>query len=219
VSSAEAATVAPPAVAGLVLAAGQAARMDGRPKPLLELDGQPLVRRLVMAMADCGLSPLLVVAGALATPVGAALHGTPARVVLQTDPQADLIGSQRLGLSALPSHNEAVLIALADQPLVDAAALRALLGRWTERPAGIDLIYPRVAGEPGNPVVAGARAVREVLASDARVGCRQWREVHPERAAAWDTDHPAYLMDLDTPQDLERFTRLTGHVLHWPDGG
>jgi hypothetical protein len=30
------------------------------------------------------------------------------------------------------------------------------------------------------------------------------------------TDNRRYRVDIDTPQDLERFARETGHALRWP---
>ena len=47
-------------IAGVVLAAGLSRRM-GRPKLLLPLDGRPLLRRTVEALAAAGLADLIVV--------------------------------------------------------------------------------------------------------------------------------------------------------------
>ncbi|MFM7705845.1 MAG: NTP transferase domain-containing protein, partial [Rubrivivax sp.] len=79
-----------PSIAGLVLAAGRAQRMGGRPKPLLELDGQPLISRLVGAMGEAGVGPVLIVipspglsspAAPFATAIARALEGSAARTV------------------------------------------------------------------------------------------------------------------------------------------
>jgi choline kinase len=32
------------------------------------------------------------------------------------------------------------------------------------------------------------------------------------------TDNRRYRVDVDTPEDLERFERETGHALRWPAG-
>jgi len=61
--------------------------------------------------------------------------------------------------------------------------------------------------------------VREqVLAGAVNVGCRQWQATHPEAVAPFVTDNRRYRVDVDTPEDLERFERETGHVLRWPAG-
>ena len=41
---------------------------------------------------------------------------------------------------------------------------------------------------------------------------------HPEAVAPFVTDNRRYRVDVDTPEDLERFERETGHVLRWPAG-
>ncbi len=48
--------------------------------------------------------------------------------------------------------------------------------------------------------------------------CRRWRESHPERVRWFDTDNTRYRIDIDTPEDLRRFTERTGHELRWPQG-
>jgi hypothetical protein len=60
-------------------------------------------------------------------------------------------------------------------------------------------------------------ALREQwLAGSADLTCRNWREKHPESVHWFDTDNRHYRMDIDTPEDLERFAARTGHALTWP---
>src|SRR5512138_244962 len=67
---------APPrgATGAAVLAAGGSARL-GRPKQLLVLDGEPLVRRAARAALEAGFAPVVVVVGAHEAEVRAALSG------------------------------------------------------------------------------------------------------------------------------------------------
>jgi len=204
-----------PALAGVVLAAGRASRLAGRPKPLLELDGVPLVARVVDALQAVVVPPVIVVAGALRERIAQATATRPVRLLPQPDPASELIDSQRLGLAAVPPGHD-VIVALADQPLLAPSSLQALAQAWAQRPEGVEVLYPRVTGEPGNPVVASARAVAQVLASPSGIGLRQWREAHPSAAQPWDTEDTAFTLDLDTPQDLLAFEQSTGRALRWP---
>jgi hypothetical protein len=45
---------------------------------------------------------------------------------------------------------------------------------------------------------------------------RQWREANPERVQWFDSDNQRFRVDIDTEDDLLRFTERTGHVLRWP---
>ena len=57
-------------VAGILLAAGEGSRL-GRPKAMIELGGQSLVRRGIALLRDGGADPVIVVTGATG-PLGTA---------------------------------------------------------------------------------------------------------------------------------------------------
>jgi molybdenum cofactor cytidylyltransferase len=83
------------------------------------------------------------------------------------------------------------------------------------------MVVPRVkraGGEtvPGNPLMFDATLREQWLAGDADLACRKWREANPGRVHWFDTDNQRYSVDIDTPEDLERFAASTGHRLAWP---
>jgi molybdenum cofactor cytidylyltransferase len=205
-------------IGAVLLAAGSASRLGHRPKCLLELDGQPLIRRAIDALRQAGVGDLVVVLGHHRAWIEPVLQGAAVRTVCNPQPEQGQVSSQRLGLQALGSGHGAVLVALADQPLIDADDVRALLQAWAQRPADASVMFPRVQGQPGNPVVFSDDVRQQILRSDAAVGARQWRQAHPQAVWAWDTDNPHYRLDIDTPQDLVRFQDLTGRRLAWPPG-
>lgn len=206
----------PRALAAVVLAAGRGERLGGRPKALLELDGEPLVRRTVAALRAAGITDVVVVTGHHACLVEPALRSLEVRLVRNADPDAGPASSQRLGLAAVPRADADVVMALADQPLVDADALAALVDAWRRRPPGIEVLHPLVDGERGNPVICAAAARVDILAGPPTLGCRQWQAAHPARVWAWPSADARYRLDIDTPEDLARFARQTGRALHWP---
>ncbi|MDT7574808.1 MAG: hypothetical protein QOH17_1141, partial [Pseudonocardiales bacterium] len=93
----------------------------GGPKALVELDGEPLVRRALRVLADGGCEPLVVVVGASAAAVRALL---PADVtaVEATDWAEGMGASLRAGLGALGAA-DAALVHLVDLPGVTGAAV------------------------------------------------------------------------------------------------
>jgi CTP:molybdopterin cytidylyltransferase MocA len=203
-------------VGAVVLAAGSGSRLGGRPKCLLELGGVPLIRRTLIALSGAGVDEVVVVLGHHAERIEPAVSAFPVTVVRNPDPDAGQVSSQRIGLAALGGKLDAVLVALADQPMLNAQDITALIGAYKKRAEGVSVVYPQVAGEPGNPVVFSADVREQILAGDANVGCRQWRDRHPQAAAPFVTDNRRYRVDIDTPDDLARFERDTGHALRWP---
>ncbi|HMK85923.1 MAG TPA: nucleotidyltransferase family protein, partial [Steroidobacteraceae bacterium] len=205
-------------IGAVLLAAGAGTRMGGRPKALLELGGVPLVLRQLIALSGAGVDELVIVLGAHAASILPVIEHFPVTLVHNPRPGDGQISSQRLGLAALNPNLDAVLVALADQPLINEEDIASLIGAFKKRPDGTSVVVPRVAGQPGNPVIFSAAVRAEILAGDIDVGCRQWRDAHPAAVAHFDTDNRRFILDIDSPADIERFERDTGHALRWPAG-
>jgi molybdenum cofactor cytidylyltransferase len=208
-------------VGAVLLAAGAGARLGGRPKALLELGGVPLVMRQLVALSGAGVDEVVVVLGHHADAIEAAVKQFPISIVRNPAPDDGQASSVRIGLNALSPRLDAVIVALADQPLIDAQDIVALIAAFKKRGSAA-MVVPRVRVEdggeplPGNPVMFDAALRDEWLAGAADAACRKWRLAHPERVHWFDTDNRRYRVDIDTPEDLERFTATTGHALQWP---
>lgn len=204
--------------AAVLLAAGAGSRMGHRPKSLLRLDGEALIRRHVHSLQQAGATQVLVVLGHYASDIGAALHGLAVNTVLNPQPDDGLVSSQRLGLQAVPHNSEGVLMMLADQPLLNTADITDLTLAFAARAAGMELVFPKVGDLPGNPVMLSAAARAAILAQGPHFGCKEWRQAHPTQVKAWATSNGHYTCDLDQPQDVAAFMAQTGRSLCWPDG-
>lgn len=207
-------------IGAVLLAAGAGARLGGRPKALLELGGVPLVMRQLIALSGAGVDEVAVVLGHHADEIEAAIAQFPITIVRNPSPDDGQVSSVRVGLRALSPRLDALMVALADQPLINEQDITALIGAFKKRGAA-SMVVPRVPNElgerePGNPVIFEAALRDEWLAGSADLACRKWRGAHPERVQWFDTDNRRYRVDIDTPEDLERFTATTGHALQWP---
>ena len=205
-------------VGGLVLAAGAGSRMGNRPKCLLQLNGMSLLERQLQAMSLAGVRPVGVVLGHHAERIlqEGVLTRWAAQQVRNPRPDDGHVSSLRIGLKALPAELDAVLVALADQPLIDAQAVQALLAAFAQRPAGTQMLQPSVQGLPGNPVVFSGAVMAQILAGDEHMGARQWQQAHPEALYHWETPHGHYRLDVDNETDRQAVAQLTGQSLHWP---
>jgi molybdenum cofactor cytidylyltransferase len=190
--------------------------MGNKPKSLLELDGVPLIRRQIIALHGAGVTELVVVLGHHASDIAPLLQDMAVTRVINPNPDASPISSQRLGLQNLSGQTDAVLMALADQPLIEAQDIRQLLDAFQQRPEGTNLLYPRVQGQPGNPVVFTAQVRSDMLACPPEVGCKQWRQQHTPQVQAHDCDNRHFVQDLDTPEDIDKLRLSSGRQLQWP---
>jgi molybdenum cofactor cytidylyltransferase len=234
-------------IGAVLLAAGAGSRLGGRPKALLELGGVPLIVRQLVALSGAGVDEVVVVLGHHADAIEAAIGAFPITIERNPEcvdppprgtavaPRGDArppserpgggrddgqASSVRIGLQALSPKLDAVIVALADQPLIAEADIVALISAFKQR-GDAAMVVPRVRGDngvalPGNPVIFDAALRDEWLAGDVNAACRQWRDKHPARVRWFDTDNAHYRIDIDTPDDLARFTAATGHTLAWP---
>lgn len=202
-------------IGAVLLAAGSGSRMGHKPKCLLELGGVPLIRRQLIALSGAGVDEVVVVLGHHAGAIEAAVRDFPVTLARNPSPDDGQASSVLIGLQALAGKLDAVIVALADQPLVNGQDITALIGAFKKR-GDAAMVVPRVGGEPGNPVIFDAALRDEWLAGDANAACRRWRERHPERVSWFDTGNTRYRIDIDTPEDLQRFSERTGHALQWP---
>ena len=182
----------------MLLAAGQGSRF-GRPKALVELDGQTLAERGIGMLRAGGADPLLIVTGA------AEVELSPdhrARTVYNDQWRTGMGSSLRAGLRALPDPDVgAVVVALADQPLVGADAVTRLIAAYR---AGASVAVAAYDGRPRNPVLLAREHWPEVIAmAIGDQGARGFLRARPDLVTlveCGDTGHPD---DIDTPADLE----------------
>lgn len=207
-----------PRVGAIVLAAGAGRRMGHRPKCLLQLNGRSLIDRQLEAVVQAGLASVLVVLGHHAERIQqeATLLQWGARWVVNPDPDAGHVSSLHTGLQALPPDLDAVMVLLADQPMIDVSAIQALIHAYAARPQGTHMVQPSVQNLPGNPVVLSSTVVSQILAGGIQMGARQWQQLHPEETYRWKTPDARYRLDVDNAQDLQTLKTLTGHSLLWP---
>jgi CTP:molybdopterin cytidylyltransferase MocA len=175
----------------------------GRPKALVELHGEPLVRRALRVLADGGCAPLVVVLGASAEEVAGVLPPGVRHVVAEG--WAEGMGaSLRAGIAALEGSNpvpDAALVHLVDLPGVTSAAV----ARLTARTAPDTLARAAYAGRPAHPVLLGREhwaGVRAVATGDA--GARKYLAGHPALSLI-ECGDVATPDDVDTPEQLARF--------------
>jgi nicotine blue oxidoreductase len=199
-------------VAGVLLAAGEGSRF-GRPKALVMLGGRTLAERGVSLLRAGGADPVLVVTGAARV----AIPGT--RTVHNEQYRTGMGSSLRVALrslSALPStavndtapppatDTGAVVVALADQPLISPAAVARLIAAYR---AGASVAVAAYQGRPRNPVLLAREHWPEVIAlATGDQGARAFLRSRPELVTLVECGDTGRPDDIDTPADLGRIT-------------
>ncbi|MCQ4165963.1 nucleotidyltransferase family protein [Tahibacter harae] len=180
----------------VVLAAGASRRL-GRPKQLVQVDGESLLRRSLRCVLATAPRDTVVVLGHAAQELAAHIADLPARCVLGAQWQQGMGHSLRQGVAQLAPGCDGVLVVLCDQPALDEAHLQALLRAWQAN--------PRQAAATGYAQTLGVPVLlpRGWLRDAALDGDRGARDLLRARAAQVQVvENAALARDVDVPGDL-----------------
>ena len=203
--------------AGLILAAGAGSRFGAAPKQLADLHGRPLLQWAIDAQAGVDpelLDPIVVVLGAHAARVRAAVDLRRARAVVCEHWQDGQARSLRCGLHALAASagdgedrvRGPVLVTLGDAPLVSAGVVARFAAEARDGGAPVRAVY---GGRPGHPVVLGGEQIERARQADGDHGARGLLR----DARTIEVGHLCSGRDVDTPEDLEEVRDEAGTVV------
>jgi CTP:molybdopterin cytidylyltransferase MocA len=133
----------------------------------VSVGGSTLLERGVELLRSGGCDRVVVVLGAVVVPVEGAA------VVVAPDWDTGMAASLRTGLAGLPG--DACVVALVDQPLVGAAAVRRLV----DLAGTVDAAVATYGGQPRNPVLLDRSVWAEIAALTGDAGARTWLRAHP----------------------------------------
>lgn len=204
-------------IAAVVLAAGKGQRMGGRPKCLLEMHGEPLIRKQLHALFQAGITQIVVVLGHYADRIRPCLDDFAVTVVAQLDEEHSQPQSIRLGLAALPEQVRGILVCPSDLPLLTAEDYSDAIAAFDQRPRAYSFVGPEVGGVPGHPVIFDRTVRADVLSGKGSFGCGNWRKDNPEAVLHWTTTNDRYITDVDSEKDRLALIERTGRPLSWPD--
>ncbi|HET9073535.1 MAG TPA: nucleotidyltransferase family protein [Solirubrobacteraceae bacterium] len=200
---------APGPTLGLVLAAG-AARRFGSPKQVAFFRGRPLVLWSVHVLRAGGIDRVMLAVGAHQMQVRAAVDRvvTARDIVMVPDWEEGMSASLRAGVQAAAQRGAgAVMVVLADQPLLSDRAVARMLGAADEDRSASVLRAAYADGRPGHPVLLRADTFDQVATLRGDQGARaltgvQIRDVDcASLGSSADVDTPADLLRIDVDPD------------------
>lgn len=162
-------------IAGIVLAAGQSSRL-GRPKQLLPVHGEPLLRYTLRRVLASRLGQFVVIVGHETEAVRAAIADLPVTIVGNPQYARGQSTSVRAGIAALPPEADAAVFLLGDQPGIDPEVVDALIVAWHETQAPV--VAPRYEDGVGNPVLFDRRLFAEFEGLRGDSGAKPIVEAH-----------------------------------------
>jgi len=190
-------------VGGVVLAAGRSSRMPGSQKLLLDIDGVPMVRRVLEAASEGGCHQTVVVYAE--DDVKRAINGR-SELVFNAKAQTGMASSIQVGLRAMRPEIEAAMVVLGDQPLVGSRTVATLLRAWRREGSRPAVAVSQDDDGWAPPVILARELWGELFALTGDAGARQVLQGHPELLDI--VPAPGRPDDIDTPDDYAKIVRL-----------
>ncbi len=193
-------------VTGLILAAGHSTRM-GTLKQMLPFGEGTVLEQVVGALTASTLRDVTVVLGYRSDEIQIRLTSWPVHTILNPDLHGDMLSSIQCGIRAT-CEDQAVMIALGDQPFISEVIINRLIGEYENQSSGI--VLPVYNGKRGHPMIIGPE-YREDLLNQTEGGLKALRDRYEDHVRTVPVDTDAVLIDLDYRHEYEQaLNRLKG---------
>ncbi len=190
-------------IAGVVLAAGGARRMGGRPKQCLPCHGEVLVHRAARTLLESGLHPVFVIAAPQRACTQRALSDLTVKMLINPHWARGQSTSVHVAAVALQRHHaEAAVVLPADQPFVPPELVRALVAAWGDAPHP-PIVTAHIDAAPSTPVLLDAAIFPHLHTLTGDQGARALFRRFPPATVPW---HDARARaEIDTWEDYCRW--------------
>src|SRR5690606_8121978 len=190
-------------ITAIILAAGSSSRL-GQSKQLLQVDGEPLLRRIARASCDSNVDRTLVVLGDNEREHSRIIRGLPLYICIHSGWEKGMGSSLKAGMDFVQSFladTTAIMVLVCDQPLLTAQHLNNLIDKYRSTKAQV--VASTYSGITGVPARSDASLFAEIRSIDDKHGARQIIDKH--KSGTQQVEFPGGELDIDTPEDYQRF--------------
>lgn len=190
--------------AGLISVAGQSKRMMAF-KPLLLIDGKPMIVHTAQVFSSAGVRSLFVVVGKRGEEVISALEGYSARFLWNNAfEETEMFASLQIGLVAIRDAGEfeAAFLLPGDMPAVEPEMLRSLLREMES--GDFDVVFPSSGTRRLHPPLIRKRLFDPLIRYSGEDGLRGAFRTLEAKIGYVITNDEGSLIDVDTPEDYAR---------------
>lgn len=200
---------------GLIAAAGLSSRM-GDFKPLLEINGFPMIAMTVQSMKNAGIRDITVVVGRKAEEIRSVLKPMQVHFVMNPDYQnTDMLRSVQLGLETMQAA-EGICFLPGDMPLVSPAVMGTMKERLNSISKETEVLLPLLGKKQVHPPILLPGSYAKILSWKGEGGMRRVFEMSAREYVS--LEDPGTTMDADVRADiivLRKYARATkGISLH-----
>ena len=185
-------------VSAILLAAGESKRM-GKPKLLLPFGRSTMLEQTIDNLLSSIVDEVIVVLGHKADEARGKIAAKPIKISVNPGYHRGMSTSIAAGLNLIDERAKAIMLVLADQPLVDSRVINRLIKQFHAQNKGIAI--PVFQGKRGHPIIFTIKYKAELLGLKGDVGGREVIERHPDDILEVAISSPGITIDIDTPGD------------------
>jgi molybdenum cofactor cytidylyltransferase len=192
-----------PNIAILILAAGESSRM-GSPKQLLKWNNTTLLEHTIQTSKKSNASKICVVLGANYNLIKTEINNNQGEVLVNESWKKGLGSSIAFGVNNIlksDTNFDAVLVMLADQPLIDYTYLNKILDKF-EIGKGQIIATSYKNKKQGAPVLFDKFYLEELLQLNDDNGAQRILQKHSKNVLAINADN--MVSDIDTLEDYQK---------------
>ena len=192
-------------VSAILLAAGESKRLR-MPKLLLPFGKSTILEQTIDNLLNSRVDEVIVVLGYRAEEMMRKLANRPVKIAINPIYHQGMSTSIVKGLSLVNNRAQAIMVALADQPLINSQTINRLI----EESLGYDkgIVIPTYQAERGHPIIFASEYKEELLGLKGDIGGRQTIKEHPNDTLEVIADSKAITMDVNTINDYYTHLKL-----------
>ena len=185
-------------ICAIILAAGGSVRM-GTKKLLLPYRGITIIEKVIENVLASGIERVVVVTGSGKDEITKVIRRLPVEQCYNENWKEGMLSSVKCGFRSLPEKCSAAIIFLGDQPMINTATIEEII--YAYRKSGKGIIMPSYKKKRGHPVLIDAKYADELEKLNPDGGLRMLAHKFPVDVLEVETNDPAILKDIDTPED------------------
>jgi molybdenum cofactor cytidylyltransferase len=192
-------------ISAILLAAGESKRLR-MPKLLLPFGKSTILEQTIDNLLNSRVDEVIVVLGYRAEEMMRKLANRPVKIAINPNYHQGMSTSIVKGLSLVNNRAQAIMVALADQPLINSQTINRLI----EESLGYDkgIVIPTYQAERGHPIIFASEYKEELLGLKGDIGGRQTIKEHPNDTLEVIADSKAITMDVNTINDYYTHLKL-----------
>ncbi len=192
-------------VSAILLAAGESKRLR-MPKLLLPFGKSTILEQTIDNLLDSMVDEVIVVLGHKSEEMMRKLANRPVKIAINPIYHQGMSTSIAKGLSLVNNRAQAIMVALADQPLINSQTINRLIEESLSYDKGI--VIPAYQAERGHPVIFASKYKEELLGLKGDIGGKQTIKQHPDDTLEVIADSKAITMDINTINDYYTHLKL-----------